>query len=108
MVRAVADDEENAAIDVIAYGRPFRPSELTGFAPTGMQDIPPRRIQTPHLDFYYYGAGGGGVDYPDAFYFGLRGRMFAVFFWGPYKGDKSPDAETKAIEPLVLASLRQY
>ncbi len=108
MVISVAEDEDNAAIDVIADGARFRAPQLTKYAPTGMQDVLPKLIHTGHLDFYFYGAGGGGVDYPDAFYFGLRGKTFSLLFWGPYKGDKSPAEETRAIEPLVLASVRKF
>jgi hypothetical protein len=108
MVIAVADDQDNAAIDVIANNTPFRPSKLTQFAPTGLQDLPPKLIHSARLDFYFYGPGGGGVDYPDAFYFALRGKTFSLLFWGPYKGDKGPAAETKAIEPLVLESVRKF
>jgi hypothetical protein len=108
MVISVAVDEDNAAIDVIANGTRFRPSELTKYAPTGLQDVPPKRIHAAHMDLYFYGPGGGGVDYPDAFYFGLRGKTFSLLFWGPYKGDKSPAEETRAIEPLVLASVRKF
>jgi hypothetical protein len=37
--------------------------------------------------FYYYGAGGGGVAYPDCYYFDLHG--------------------TPALEKLILASFKQ-
>jgi hypothetical protein len=62
MELSVADDEDNATINVIAHGTPFRRSGLAAFAPTGMEDIPPKLIHTTHEDFYYYGP-GGGVDY---------------------------------------------
>ena len=81
---AVADDEANATIDVFAYGTPFRSDALTRFAPTGMDDIPPKPIHTAHEEFYYYGAGGGVVDYPDAYYFELQGKTFSIHFIGPY------------------------
>lgn len=108
MVISVAEDEDNAAIDVVANGTRFRPSELTRFAPTGLQDVMPKLIHSGNTDFYFYGPGGGGVDYPDAYYFALRGKTFSLLFWGPYKGDKGPAAETRAIEPLVLASVRRF
>lgn len=108
MVISVAEDQDNASIDVIAEGARFRASELTRYAPTGLQDVAPKLIHTAHLDFYYYGPGGGGVDYPDAFYFGLRGKTYALLFWGPYKGDKSPAEETGAMEPKVLGSVRKF
>jgi hypothetical protein len=108
MELATADDWDNATIDVIAYGTPFRRAKLSAFAPTGMEDNPPERIHTTHAEFYYYGPGGGGVDYPDSYYFELRGRTFSFEFFGPYEGDKTPAAVTKEIEPKLLASFRGY
>jgi hypothetical protein len=105
---AVADDEDKATIDVIAHGTPFRLSGLAAFAPTGMEDFPPRRIHATHAAFYYYGAGGGGVDYPDSYYFGLRGSTYSFQFIGPYDGDKTPSSVTKEIEPKLLASFRAF
>ena len=108
MELASADDETNATINVVAHGTPFHPSGLSSFAPTGMEDVPPKRIHTRHAEFYYYGPGGGGVDYPDSYYFGLRGRTFSFEFYGPYDGDKTPAAITKQMEPKLLASFRGF
>jgi hypothetical protein len=103
-----AQEPEVASIDVFAYGVPFQPEALTRFAPTGMEDHSPQHIPAAHGDFYYYGPGGGGVEYPDDFYFGIRGRTFSISFSGPYSTDKTPDPETKRIEPEVLASFRSF
>jgi hypothetical protein len=73
-----------------------------------LEETPPQPIHEAHGEFYYYGAGGGGVDYPDTFIFGLRGRSFSIDFWGPYSGDKTPATETKTLEPKVLASFRSF
>lgn len=108
MELAVAEDEDNATINVAALTTPFHPSGLTAFAPTGMQNIPPKRIHTTNADFYYYGAGGGGVDYPDSYYFGLRGRTYWIEFIGPYDGDKTSAVITKQIESKLLASFRAF
>jgi hypothetical protein len=108
MELATADDENNATINIVSHGTPFHPSGLSAFAPTGMEDVPPKRIHTRHAEFYYYGPGGGGVDYPDSYYFGLRGRTFSFQFYGPYDGDKSPAAVTKQLEPKLLASFREF
>jgi len=106
---ATADNPETATIDVFAYGIPFRPDALTKLAPNGYEDIPPRPVHAANEEFYYYGAGGGGADYPDVFYFGIRGRTFSIEFVGPYsRRGKSPDAETTAIEPEVLASFYSF
>jgi hypothetical protein len=104
----IAGHEDDAIIDVMAYDATFRTDDLNRFAPTGEQDNPPRPIHAAHEVFYYYGAGGGGVDYPDAYYFGLRGRTFSIQFYGPYVGDKEPAEVTKQIEPKVLASFRRF
>ena len=105
---ALGGDEDNASIFVFAYGTPFRPDALTRFAPTGLDDTPPTPIHTAHGDFYCYGPGGGGVGYPDAYYFGLRGLTFSIQFSGPYTDNKTPAAVTKQIEPKVLASFRRF
>jgi hypothetical protein len=105
---ASADNEKVATIDIFAYGMPFRADDLTRFAPMGMDDYPPQRIPAAHGDFYYYGPGGGGVQYPDDFYFGIHGHTFSISFSGPYSTDKTPDAVTKRIEPRVLASFRPF
>ena len=105
---ATADDPETATINVFAYGTPFRPEDLTKSAPTGGQDSPPQRIHAAHGEFYYYGRGGGGVNYPDVFYFGIRGRAYSIDFVGPYSWGNTPDPETKRIEPEVLASFHSF
>jgi hypothetical protein len=68
--RASPHDPKNATINAFAYGIPFRLEDLAKRAPTG--DSSPQLIHAVHGDFYYYGRGGGGVDYPDVFYFGIR------------------------------------
>ncbi len=100
--------DEDTTIDVIHYDWLFRRDGLTRFAPTGMEDWPPDPIPTKFQTFYYYGPGGGGVAYPDVFYFGLRGQTFSIEFSGPYLDDKSPAQVTKEIEPKVLASFRRF
>jgi hypothetical protein len=105
---ATEDDPKAATINVFGFGTPFRPGDLTKRAPTGDQDSPPQRIHAAHGEFYYYGRGGGGVNYPDVFYFGIRGRTFSIDFVGPYSESNIPDRETKRIEPEVLASFHTF
>ena len=102
------EDETDATINVIAYGTSIHLSDLSSLAPTGWQDVPPERVPTMHQEFYYYGPGGGGVAYPDSYYFGLRGRTFSIQFFSPSDGHKTPAAATKQIEPKVLASFRRF
>lgn len=109
-----ASEPDVAAIYIFGFQIPFQPDSLTKFAPTGDEDNPPKHIHAAHKDFYYYGAGGGGVFYPDAFYFGLNSQLFSIDFEGPYTCPqpycalKSPNATTQKIEPQVLASFRSF
>jgi hypothetical protein len=104
----IGDDPKAATINIFTYGIPFRPEDLTKRAPTGAQDAPPQRIHAAYGEFYYYGRGGGGIDYPDVFYFGIRGRTFSIDFAGPYSRGNTPDPETKRIEPEVLAGFHSF
>lgn len=88
-----------------------KPFDLQGFvktAPTGYDSPPEARKFGPNT-FYYYGAGGGGVSYPDQFFYNLRGKTLYLTFAGPYPDeDKSPTAETKEFEQKILASFKTY
>ncbi len=64
-------------------------------------------FQIADRTFYYIGSGGGGVTYPDTFFYNLRGRILVIEFDGPYPPQsKSPSEATRAIEKLVLESFR--
>jgi hypothetical protein len=70
---------------------------------TGWTQAAPFRVGA-HT-FYYIGAGGGGVAYPDTFFYNLHGRILVIEFSGPYPLDsKSPSHATKSIERVVLES----
>ena len=97
----------DARIVIYASDEPFDLQEFVKQAPTGAEN-PPGPVQAGGKTFYYYGAGGGGVSYPDEYFFNLRGKTLTVVFDGPYINDKSPSKETKALEPVVLASLRVF
>lgn len=84
----------------------FGLQSLVKDAPTGY-DTPPTPADYGANVFYYYGAGGGGVAYPDMYYFDLHGRALQLVFDGPYRGDdNSPNAKTQAIEKLILSSFK--
>jgi hypothetical protein len=76
-------------------------------APTGF-DSPPEPQRIGQNTFYYYGTGGGGVSYPDGYYFNLHGKILAIDFDGPYENDKTPTPETNQMEQKVLASFREF
>lgn len=88
-------------------GEAFRPSALVRMAPTGIES-PPEPVHAGKNIFYYYGPGGGGVAYPDGYYFNLRGKILVIDFDGPYENDKTPTPETKKIERKVLATFREF
>ena len=48
------------------------------------------------------------MNYPDVFYFGIRGRTFSIDFVGPYSLENIPDPEAERIEPEVLASFHSF
>ena len=58
--------------------------------------------------FYYWGPGGGGVSYPDQYFFNLRGTELSFAFDGPYENDKTPTERAKKMERMLLASLREF
>lgn len=86
----------------------FRPAALVKMAPTGVED-PPESKHIGQNTFYYYGPGGGGAQYPDGYYFNLRGKILVIDFHGPYDdADKTPTPATKRMEEKVLATFREF
>jgi hypothetical protein len=102
------DEFKNATIDLSDLGIPFDLGPLRHYAPTGLQDETPEPRQVGSETFYYYGPGGGGVTYPDQFFFKVKGRAFTIDFDGPYTDDKTPADITKQIEGKLLASFRHF
>jgi hypothetical protein len=106
-LHADSDDKEPATIKIYLLPGVFSLKRLISGAPTGY-DTPPAPKHFGANVFYYYGAGGGGVAYPDMYYFNLRGRALQIVFDGPYPGnDKSPNAETQAVEKVILLSFNR-
>lgn len=95
--------DAEASLFIQADDKPF---DLQGFvvtAPTGYL-TPPGPIHVGHYTFYYYGPGGGGVQYADRYFFNLRGKTLCITFDGPYVNDKTPSEETKKLESEILAT----
>lgn len=104
--RADAGDKGGASIVVSLLPGRFQHRALTRYAPTG-ETRPPAATQLGTGTFYYYGPGGGGIAYPDTYYFNLRGLILRLVFDGPYNREgKSPTAATQALEHAVLSSFR--
>jgi hypothetical protein len=101
------DKKRVANIGVCVLEEKFQPDVLVRMAPTGI-DSPPKPIQIGENTFYYYGPGGGGVDYPDVYYFDLGGKILGIDFDGPYENEKTPTPATKQMEQRVLKSFQEF
>lgn len=88
-------------------GKPFDLQSFVETAPSGIES-PPEPIRVGQYTFYYYGPGGGGVQYADVYFFNLRGKTLTITFDGPYHGDKTPTPETKKLEPKILATFSTF
>jgi hypothetical protein len=99
-------DNPDAKIWIRIDMRPFDLQTLVNtHAPTGASDWTPVGQKIGNHIFYSYGAGGGGVDYPDEHFVNLKNKTLQFEFDGPYEG-KSPDAETRDLEPEILRTFR--
>lgn len=102
--------EASAQISFVLIPKPFSIRALERYtAPTGLDDTEPKRIDIGPNTFFFYGPGGGGVDYPDEYSINLQGLILNIQFDGPYDlGSKTPSNEMKQLEPEVLATFRLY
>jgi hypothetical protein len=101
------DEKADADIGVCVRSWTFRPSNLVRMAPTGSESQP-EPVKVGKYTFYFYGAGGGGVHYPDSYDFNFHGKILVIDFYGPYENDKSPTPETKKMELKLLATFREF
>jgi len=104
---ALSNADSGANIFISFEDKAFDLQRFVERAPTGY-DSPPEPMKAGPNTFYYYGPGGGGVSYADQYFFDLKGKTLYVFFDGPYVNDKTPSAETKALEPQLLSTLRVF
>lgn len=98
---------DDAEIAVLLGTTRFDLHSLIKQAPMGSES-PPDPIKVGRYRFYYYGPGGGGVCYPDQYFFNLRGKTLDIDFGGPCVRDKTPTPETKKIERQLLESFRTF
>jgi hypothetical protein len=97
----------SASITVLFSNAPCTLEYMLHYAPNGPEA--PSEVQVGSHTFYEWGAGGGGVDYPDVYHFNLHGHTLTLIFSGPYtEGSKSPDQRTQEIEKKILASLKTF
>jgi hypothetical protein len=100
--------DNKATIDFAYIPKRFSMSQMqTCCAPTGA-DEPPAPMRFGRHVFYFYGPGGGGVDYPDEFLIEMNGEILVISFGGPWKNSKSPIEETRRLEPKILSTFQTY
>jgi hypothetical protein len=98
-----------AGIGFVSISKDFSVKQMqTCCAPTGLDDIPPATVRLGKRVFYFYGQGGGGVDYPDQYLMELNGKILSIQFGGPWKDSKSPIEETKRLETKILSTLQTF
>ncbi len=107
LLRLQNKQDTSAGIIVSLDDEPFDLESFVAGAPTGI-DSPPERKQIGPEIFYYYGPGGGGVEYADQYFFDLKGKTLRIIFDGPYINDKTPSPETKALEERLLETFRTF
>jgi hypothetical protein len=99
------DSGRDAKIGLYFDPHVFSLEYLKSYAPTGAEDFAPDAQQMGNNTFYYYGPGGGGVAYPDQYFFNLNGKTLHILFDGPYINDKTPPQEAKDLEKQILSTL---
>jgi hypothetical protein len=102
-------NERDTTVSIVFFieDQPFNLESFVAGAPTGIEDPPePKHIGIE--TFYYYGPGGGGVEYPDNYFFDLKGKTLTITFDGPYVNDKTPSLETKNMEEELLGTFRTF
>ena len=105
--RLQSRQDTTAGIIVSLEDEPFSLESFVAGAPTGI-DGPPELKQFGPETFYYYGPGGGGVEYADQYFFDLKGKTLLIIFDGPYTNDKTPSPETKDLEGRLLQTFRTF
>jgi len=58
--------------------------------------------------FYFFGPGGGGVNYTDDYFVELKGKTLGFYFGGPYVNSNQPSRETQLLEPKILNTFRTF
>jgi hypothetical protein len=86
----------------------FSMKALGAYAPTGVEvdDIKPPVGKIGRNTFYYFGPGGGGVCYPDQYFYDLDGQILIFTFVGPCVNNETPTSATKQLEAEMLASFQ--
>jgi hypothetical protein len=101
--------DNKAGIGFVYIPKSFSVRQMeTCCAPTGLDDTPPTTLSVNHHVFYFYGPGGGGVNYADQYLMEMNGKILSIQFGGPWKDSKSPIEEMKSLEAKILSTLQTY
>lgn len=99
------DFDTKAYIDVGIHEDSFDISYIQDrYAPTGVVS-PPAKITAGNNIFYYYGPGGGGVAYPDRYFYNLNGKLLEFIFFDQDNA-KTPSAQMKQTENQLLSTFK--
>lgn len=99
--------QPGALVSVVVTEEPFDLQSLARTAPTGTEGPPEPREFNKQV-FYYYGAGGGGVDYDHRYFYDLRGKTLIVAFGPATDSGGRPSVKTEEMEPQILWTFRTY
>jgi hypothetical protein len=97
---------QDSTILVAESTKKFSMANLRSYAPTGQENIDPEMRIIGENTFYYYGPGGGGVAYPDQYFYNLVERNIIIQFSGNYDNDKTPDLASKALQETILSTFK--
>lgn len=96
--------DNDSTFTLLYDSNPYSLDYLKKYAPTGGEAFTPEPRMFGHNTFFYYGAGGGGVNYPDQFFTPLNGHTLIISFDGPYLNSKSPSENTILLESQILST----
>ncbi len=97
-------NDKDSTFEINLDTHTFNLEYLKKYAPTGSENLLPNPTKIGEKTFYYYGAGGGGVNYPDQYFYNLNGQILKFVFWGPYENEKTPTEEAKKVEVQILST----
>ncbi len=103
---AFYDETQDTTVLVALSTKKFTMANLHSYAPTGSEDVDPVQASFGDNTFYYYGPGGGGVAYPDRYFYNLDGNILYFQFNGPYENDKTPNAAAKSLASQILSTFK--
>jgi len=97
---------DNVVIGAFVTEAAFSTNLIKQFAPTGLEDAAIPTKTFGKNTFYYYGVGGGGVYYPDLYFYNLSGKLLVIVFGDKSNAGKGPSEDTKKLEAEILSTFK--